>query len=58
MFEPRIARFFGDRRMWTIENGKKIDLQTRNVDYFFSDKTKDAWVYFLRRLILNKIYFN
>lgn len=57
IFEPRIARFFGDRRMWTIENRKKVDLQTRNRDYFFSDLTKKAWVYFLRKLILNRIYF-
>lgn len=57
MFEPRIARFIGDRRNWIVEKGKKIEKQSRNPDYIFSEKTKNNWRYFLRKLIINRIYF-
>jgi len=56
MFEPRIARFIGDRRNWVIKNGKKVEKQAENVDYFFSNETKKTWMYFMRKMILNRIY--
>jgi len=56
MFEPRIARFIGDRRIWVIKDGKKIDRQSQQHNYFFSDQTKNIWKYFLRKLIINRIY--
>jgi len=57
MFEPRIARVIGDRRNWIKKEGKKIDIQGKNPDYFFSDKSKKTWLYFLRKMILNRIFY-
>jgi len=56
MSEPRFARFVGDRRMWIEVNGKKEEIQGKNPDYIFSHKTKKTWLYFLRKLILNRVY--
>jgi len=55
MFEPRFAYFFGEQRLWVNENGKKINKQSQNPDYFFSDATKNSWKFYLRKLILNRI---
>lgn len=35
---------------------RTIDIQKERSDYFFSESHQDSWMYFLRKLILNRIY--
>jgi len=35
---------------------RRIDNPQQNPDYFFSEKYKDVWMFYLRKLILNRIY--
>jgi len=56
MFEPRISMLMGDRRSWAVKKGRKIERQSAHPDYIFSNKTKKTWLYFLRKLILNRVY--
>ncbi len=53
--EPKIGSHLGFSRLGenTIED--LTSLENRD-DYFFSNKFKDTWKYFLRKLILNRIY--
>jgi len=56
LFEPKIARVLGDRRMWVLKDGKNIDRQSAHDDYIFSNKFKGVWLHFLRKLIINRVY--
>jgi len=53
--EPKIGSHLGFSRLGknTIED--LTSLENRD-DYFFSNQFKDTWKYFLRKLILNRIY--
>lgn len=53
--EPKIGSHLGFSRLGknTIED--LTTLENRD-DYFFSNQFKDTWKYFLRKLILNRIY--
>jgi len=35
---------------------RTIDIQKGRTDYFFSEHHQDSWIYFLRKLILNRIH--
>lgn len=35
---------------------RRLDERKDKKDYFFSEKFKETWIYFLRKLILNRIY--
>jgi len=56
MDEPLIGLHLG--RFEISDNGFKriLDLQADRENYFFSKKHKDNWQFFLRKLILNRIF--
>jgi len=47
-----LGLFAGSR----IGNKRTIDIQKERTDYFFSEQHQDSWIYFLRKLILNRIH--
>ena len=53
--EPKIGSHLGFSRLGKNTIGDLISLENRE-DYFFSNQFKDTWKYFLRKLILNRIY--
>ena len=54
--EPLIGVHLGLFPGSTIENKRTIDIQKERTDYFFSEHHQDSWIYFLRKLILNRIH--
>ncbi len=56
MFEPKIALIVGEWQQWVTKNGKKFDRQSEQVDYIFSNHFKSTWMFYLRKLILNRMY--
>jgi len=57
MSEPHITNHIGFRN-WGVKDrvARHIDLRSKNPDYFFSKMYQNTWMYFLRKLILNRIY--
>jgi len=65
MDEPLIGLHLGGRvflrpHLWSLEAtdgfARTIDLEKQRDDYFFSEKYRDGWKIFLKKLILNRIY--
>lgn len=56
MDEPLLGFHIG--RADLMKNGLEriLEREKHRDDYFFSEKYKDAWKYYLRKLILNRIY--
>jgi len=54
--EPLIGQHIGRYTQSEQIINRTIDIQKDREDYFFSKKYNDVWKYFLRKLILNRIY--
>jgi len=54
--EPLIGLHVGWSRPLTDGFTRTIDIQKHRDDYFFSEKYANVWKFFLRKLILNRIY--
>ena len=55
--EPHLDEHLGTRAN-EIEDRivRRIDNPQKNPDYFFSEKYREIWIYYLRKLILNRFY--
>jgi len=56
MDEPRINLHLGIHASGMPIGVSEIEVQEKRTDYFFCSEYKDTWNYFLRKLILNRIY--
>jgi len=54
--EPLIGRHLGYVQPGRIGNIRDIDFFKDSQHYFFSERYKDIWTFYLRKLILNRIY--
>jgi len=54
--EPLIGRHLGHTQAGRVGSVRDIDFFSEDPHYFFSTRYKNTWAYYLRKLILNRIY--
>jgi len=55
--EPHLDEHIGTRANEIKDRiVRRIDNPQKNPDYFFSEKYREIWIYYLRKLILNRFY--
>ncbi len=56
MDEPLLGEHLGISIRQENKMIRQFDIRRKNESYFFSEKYKEVWIFFLRKLFLNRVY--